>query len=324
MNDSLKLFFDLGPLAKEPPRQNTVYMRVLNQRIDPDLAIDRGWRTLREELQIEDESESEVDEDESEDESEPDEDTLAEAMDDRAPTTKPGEPVMRPSAEVEIVLATWDLSRRIALDLATPREAKLSLQGKEPKTVKAPSAERLEEAVERLVLLMKRPVSLHEIIFEAAGFDLAFPLLGEIWRANTLRVMDVVTNVVSVPVHVIKNHLDVKRPSELDCRVVPLIPVPGHASFPGGHAAATYALATVLGRLMNADEAQRRALGRIARRISKNRERAGLHTRLDTRAGRRLGRLMGNWMVDVAQEDEFKHQPWSLLFARAAAEWKSA
>ena len=43
-----------------------------------------------------------------------------------------------------------------------------------------------------------------------------------------------------------KHALAVRRPDQLDGRILPMIPTPGHGAFPSAHATEAYAVATVL------------------------------------------------------------------------------
>ncbi|HEX3140520.1 MAG TPA: hypothetical protein VHQ87_10730 [Rhizobacter sp.] len=308
MTTLFELLTAFEPFAKEPPRRSMLVMRLISQALDPDLAIKRGSQTLDDELDSEGAPPKSL----------PVRSSPAETPEGLASEE---ERLARRSLEIQVLLATWDLSRRIEVVSIASDKVELHLGGRPPTPIAAPSPKELKEAIRDLLDFMKEhPIRLDEIVFEADGLDLAFPLVGPCGKFHTLLAMDVVTAVVSVPVHAIKHMLDVKRPSELDVRVSPLIPVPGHASYPGGHAATTFALATVLGAIMGVTEEQQTRLDCIARRISRNREKVGLHTRLDTNEGKRLGRLMGEWMVEVAGKSG---QAWSVIFAQAAAEWRA-
>jgi membrane-associated phospholipid phosphatase len=87
------------------------------------------------------------------------------------------------------------------------------------------------------------------------------------------------------------------RPSQLSPSLMPPVAVPGHASYPSGHATESYLLAGILGDVMPA-EASTKAnpadddstpLRRLAQRVARNREVLGLHYPSDSKAGRYLG-----------------------------------
>jgi len=75
------------------------------------------------------------------------------------------------------------------------------------------------------------------------------------------------------------------RPSQMSPRIFPLIVVPGHASYPSGHATEGTLLSLCLAELVPAAE---RPLKALAQRVAKNRELAGVHYPSDTRAGEKL------------------------------------
>ena len=96
-----------------------------------------------------------------------------------------------------------------------------------------------------------------------------------------------------------KNHRP--RPSQLSPALMPPIAVPGHASFPSGHATEGYLLAGLLARVLppavttalpvtagsgNPNPAS--LLERLAERIARNREVLGLHYPSDTLTGQFL------------------------------------
>lgn len=88
-----------------------------------------------------------------------------------------------------------------------------------------------------------------------------------------------------------KHAFAVPRPHTLDSTVAPLLPVPGHGSFPGGHATLAAALVTVLPAIWKrADVAK---LMTLVDEIALNRLRAGLHYQLDSDAGKLLGAGIG-------------------------------
>lgn len=76
------------------------------------------------------------------------------------------------------------------------------------------------------------------------------------------------------------------RPSAVNGRIIPAMPVPGHPSFPSGHAAQAYVCAEALAlRYPNQADKARQA----GRALGDGRELAGLHFPSDTVAGRQLG-----------------------------------
>ncbi|MEM7752640.1 MAG: phosphatase PAP2 family protein [Pseudomonadota bacterium] len=126
----------------------------------------------------------------------------------------------------------------------------------------------------------------------------------------------------------VKAMLGVKRPADIDPHVQPMLPDPGHASFPSGHATESYAISGVLHSLLksasafNSDfhkEAERQ-FERIAQRISVNRIVAGLHFPADNCAGEKLGRAVASHVTTMCADPAAETIEAS-LWAKAVAEW---
>ena len=103
----------------------------------------------------------------------------------------------------------------------------------------------------------------------------------------------------------IKHELAVPRPVEFSPQIMPMIQTPGHSSFPAGHAAESFMLATVLSALMQAGNPRYAGwniqLARLAARISVNRIIAGVHFPIDMAAGLVLGLAVGRYFVALAK-----------------------
>lgn len=82
-----------------------------------------------------------------------------------------------------------------------------------------------------------------------------------------------------------KEHFDRVRPSVLDETLSTVIAVPGHPSYPSGHAAQSMLIALLLGVV---DPAHAETYKTDAVRIAHNREIAGVHYPSDSAAGRAL------------------------------------
>jgi len=88
------------------------------------------------------------------------------------------------------------------------------------------------------------------------------------------------------------------RPFHIAPEVFPIIQTPDHSSFPSGHAVESFALATVVHRLMTKQDAKsglaERAIPfRIAHRATVNRTIAGVHYPVDNAAGALIGIAIG-------------------------------
>ena len=110
--------------------------------------------------------------------------------------------------------------------------------------------------------------------------------------------------VISFASHVemrLKHAFACMRPVELSPQIQPMIPTPGHASWPSGHATEAFMTATVLQALLEAANqtgAQyQEQLQRQAARIAVNRTVAGLHYPVDSAVGRLLGTTLGDFFI---------------------------
>jgi membrane-associated phospholipid phosphatase len=113
------------------------------------------------------------------------------------------------------------------------------------------------------------------------------------------------------------------RPSQLAPQLLPPIAVPGHASFPSGHATQAYSLQFALAEVFRLavgvvpSAAQANSpLGRLAQRIARNREVLGLHYPSDSEAGMDLARQTFD-LANSANCPTIKS-----LIAAAAQEWR--
>lgn len=162
-----------------------------------------------------------------------------------------------------------------------------------------------------------------EIVSQASSIEVLFSLLvgaNPDDHPSTVELIDIAAAAVAAPLYEIKRLLDVTRPSELaNAPDAPRIPVPGHGSFPSGHATASYALAALLSAVTNADENRKCRLSKAAERLADNRMVAGLHTASDTAAGKSLGEQLGAWLASPSLRSASPQ--WGELYAQASQEW---
>ena len=169
--------------------------------------------------------------------------------------------------------------------------------------------------------------------------------IGEAQHASTLEVMEVVSAMVNVVVHPIKDQLAVPRASEISS-VRPMLRVPSHFSFPSGHS--TYAHAQAIVLIILAADILKFDFSpiKLANLIAENRVVAGLHYPSDSEAGVALGVSLALWLATVSDKGAdtflsatYKYPDttyadvqaklpvcaeWQELFARARAEWPLA
>jgi hypothetical protein len=113
-------------------------------------------------------------------------------------------------------------------------------------------------------------------------------------RYELARAVSIVVNLVCQR---LKHAFAVPRPHEVDGQIEPLLAVPGHSSFPGGHATMASALAVVLADVV--PDAEYDKLDALARDIAINRVKAGLHYPLDSTAGHALGTTLAQDLKDT-------------------------
>ncbi|MEM7488674.1 MAG: phosphatase PAP2 family protein [Pseudomonadota bacterium] len=124
-------------------------------------------------------------------------------------------------------------------------------------------------------------------------------------RRNTLELLHLVQDVAYMLTMAVKHRFRLARPVDLDPRVHPIIPTPDHSSFPSGHSTESFAVATVLTRLMG-----RATVGaaldkndiafQAAHRVAVNRTVAGVHYPMDNAVGGVLGVAIGEALCAMA------------------------
>ena len=170
--------------------------------------------------------------------------------------------------------------------------------------------------------------------------------LGAGQHSSTLEVMSVVSAVVNLVTHPIKDCLTVPRPSELEL-VRPMLSVPSHFSFPSGHSTYAHAQAATLNLVVKGMFTLEKSLSKLAEMIAENRVIAGLHYPSDSQAGRALGGSIACWLASIGNigfkqvlNVEYSYSKrisittstnnltacdeWAALFAAAQKEWQKA
>lgn len=196
-----------------------------------------------------------------------------------------------------------DLDSLIAVSISAP-SAIVTLQGNAAWTATAPGEAELERQARACLARAAAPKdagTLAEVIAQATRLELTMALQAGLepdLHDRTVELLELVSAVVAGPLYRIKQGLDVRRPSVVTAQPdLPWVPVPGHASFPSGHATTAHALATVLIDLLGAGDDESRYLEAVAERLADNRIAAGLHTEADTEAGKQLGQALGQWLL---------------------------
>lgn len=136
-------------------------------------------------------------------------------------------------------------------------------------------------------------------------------------HAAVLDLLDCAVNLAMGPTFALKNGAKIPRPLDVDPTLEEVVERLWHASWPSGHAAAAYTIATVLGRLTGADAAEQERLDELADMVAVNREKALVHTPLDSNAGRMVGQAVGQWLADSATTGCKTHPTWASLWEAA-------
>ena len=132
-----------------------------------------------------------------------------------------------------------------------------------------------------------------------------------------------------------KRHFSRPRPSQYSPALLPSIDVPGHASYPSGHATEANFIALCLEKVMPAAASTpsaapppppplpfpgRSPLQQMAQRIARNREVLGLHFPSDSKAGMLLAEETFKILMRCKSVND-PAQPKDCLLGKAAAEW---
>ena len=161
---------------------------------------------------------------------------------------------------------------------------------------------------------------------------LMFSRFSHPWTFRLARIAIVVGEFIAMT---LKRQIQRPRPSQLSPALMPPVPVPGHASYPSGHATQAYLLSALMAQVMPAvcnggprpqsartgnysrGVAPANVLDRLAERVARNREVLGLHYRSDSVAGQSVAaQILPLLMVCPSMAT-----PLTGVIAMAAGEW---
>jgi len=158
----------------------------------------------------------------------------------------------------------------------------------------------------------ERAPAMGEILSQDVEFTTDFMALLAITpgsHPNTYRVLHIASLIGSYAVLYYKGLYNRPRPSQLCPALLPPIPMPGHASWPSGHATQAWLKALCIehvlqgaqpGTLTPSDlDAVSSNLRTLAIRVARNREIAGLHYPTDSQAGRRLAATIAPFLTGM-------------------------
>jgi hypothetical protein len=156
-----------------------------------------------------------------------------------------------------------------------------------------------KEEIKHLVIAAQdeRADALGEIVAQHDGFaSYFFALLTAdpaLYPATNL-LINIASIVAAFTVLYFKNgagkYLPRPRPSQVCPALLPPVPVPGHPSYPSGHATEAHLVEFVLNEVFSKSDPKKNDLEALAARIARNREIAGLHYPSDSKAGKQLAK----------------------------------
>lgn len=160
----------------------------------------------------------------------------------------------------------------------------------------------------------ERPEALGEIIQQHENFQLMWMQLINITPSShraTFLIMKLAARVGEVAMILLKRRNPTRpRPSQINPMLFPPVPVPGHSSYPAGHALIGQLTSECLATLL---PAYRDALNKLAQRVGINRVNAGLHFHQDID----VGLAAGTHLLPFIQACPTYHR----IFLDAQQEW---
>src|SRR5262245_36341488 len=161
----------------------------------------------------------------------------------------------------------------------------------------------------RSLAVTERPEAMGEILEQHQNQQLCFMqllMMSETSHPATFFLMKLVARVGEVVMMRLKRQFNRPRPSQYYPALYPPVPVPGHASYPAGHALIAYLTAGVLIDVTTAQAGPQagsspyaRSLLKLADEIGLNRVIAGFHFRSDIKAGNAAGDLTHDFLTNM-------------------------
>jgi hypothetical protein len=191
--------------------------------------------------------------------------------------------------------------------------------------VPAPNLAETERDLQELVRMAieQRPDALGEIFSQQGEFLSYFmTVIGAKPGSHkaTYRLMLIADMIATIIAMHFKGVHDRPRPSHICPALLPPIEVPGHASYPSGHATQAHLFALLLKSILPQDKRTILApvLEALAERIARNREIAGVHYKGDTVAGVNLAAAIHAFVMAMPKPAP---SPLGSTIAAATAEW---
>jgi hypothetical protein len=161
----------------------------------------------------------------------------------------------------------------------------------------------------RELAVTERPEAMGEILNQHQNQQLCFMQLLTMTQNShraTFFLMKVAARVGEVVMMTLKRKFNRPRPTQYYPTLYPPVPVPGHSSYPAGHAVIAHLTARVLIEATTAPmgpsagtSPYKESLRKLAHEISLNRVIAGFHFRSDIEAGRTAGKLTHQFLTKM-------------------------
>jgi PAP2 superfamily len=243
------------------------------------------------------------------------------------------EPMVRWAPHVRVAMVVGEILSDLEYTSTSTRPVKeatlksRSNTGAINETIKAPEPDAITSGDEKmkgiggLIKKMRdrpgRQHRAHAIDIDMDSVFLAVLGLDEGRLPHTRDLVRATIDAVAVVSYWFKDSFAIDRPYELrkvSDMLYPMIEHPGHASFPSGHSAQAYAVATVLASVASSRIVQNSDLYGVAEMAAESREHAGLHYPIDTEAGKQLGRALGQYLVkaETGTKHPFLKRLWAL------------
>ena len=182
----------------------------------------------------------------------------------------------------------------------------------------------VEEEIKDLqtMALDERPDALGEIVAQKDEFISYFMTLmggNSTTHSASFLVFNIANLVATLVVMHFKGIRDRPRPSHICPALLPPLEVPGHASYPSGHATQAHLFARCAKEMLPQQSGVDVALDALAARNARNREIAGLHYESDSTAGKHLAGAVFQILNDPAMARTF-----GAAMERAESEWLEA
>jgi hypothetical protein len=192
----------------------------------------------------------------------------------------------------------------------------------------------------RILAVTQRPEALGEILNQNKRLQLCFlqlMMMTPTSHPRTYFVLKLASRVGEVVMMRLKRYFNRPRPVQYFPTLYPPVPVPGHASYPAGHAVIAYLVACCLIEITTPDPTESdggdppvspyaKALIKLADDIGLNRVYAGLHFPSDIRAGNKAGQITHQILKSLPDSEP---PPYPAYFSYASAiraakdEWKA-